>query len=390
MERVREIFSDTMSIEMHEINPRDSREKILVSIVIPTYNEAENIEELLTRIKRSLERDLGEEKYEIILVDDNSPDGTSEKAINLMKKMNLRGRVIIRKNLRGLGGAIVTGIRFSSGEYVTVIDADLQHPPEEIIKMLNRAIEGRYDLVIASRNVSGGGVEGWSFHRRLISRMAAYTARILIPHVRKIKDPMSGFFLFKREKVDPEKLKGDGMKVLLEIIVRGDIERIHEYPYIFRRRVRGRSKLGFKEIIDFIRQILRLSEYRLLKFMTVGASGVLVNNAVLFLLVENGMSRFIASPIAIEISTLSNFTLNDLWTFSRDREGGLIKRLMGYHLAVAVGNTVIYVTFAILSYYVYYIIANIIGIILGFITNYFISSEFVWGLRRYARYIKYI
>ncbi|MEM3831553.1 MAG: glycosyltransferase family 2 protein [Sulfolobales archaeon] len=370
-------------MELYEVGSKDL-EKPFLSIVIPTYNESENIEELLRRIQSSLSSDL-EDSYEIVIVDDNSPDKTWAKALTLMRNMGLRGRVIVRRYKKGLGTAIVTGIRFSEGKYIAVMDADLQHPPEELSRMLEKALKQDYDLVIASRYVRGGGIEGWSTHRKIISLVASYIARILIPHVRRIRDPMSGFFLFRRDSVDPERLVGDGMKVLLEIIVKGDVKRIYEHPYVFKRRGRGRSKLSFRDVIDFLAQVLRLSEYRILKFIVVGSSGVIVNTGVLYVMVENGFSRPIASLVAIEISTVSNFILNDLWTFSRDRRGSWMKRLLGYHMAVAVGNIVIFTVFNILSLFIYYIIANLVGIILGFITNYIISSELVWGLRRYSR-----
>ncbi|MCC6030360.1 MAG: glycosyltransferase family 2 protein [Desulfurococcales archaeon] len=361
-------------------------QKPLISIVIPTYNEAEVISETLRRVKDSLK---GLDRcFEIIVVDDDSPDGTWRIASEVFDKEDINGKIIVRENVRGLGTAIIDGIRSSEGEYVCVIDADLQHPPEEILRMLKKALEEDYDLVIASRYVKGGGVEGWRLHRRIISKTAVFIARLLIPHIRGIKDPMSGYFLFRKDRVRIDRLKGDGMKILLEIVVTGDIKKIYEHPYIFHRRVRGKSKLGVKEIIDFIKQILRLSDYKIVKFGLVGLSGIGVNWGILIPLRDIiGLPLPISYLISLEISTISNFIFNDLWTFSKNRrEKSWFRRLVEYHSTLFVGLAINYVATNLLAFTTYYLIASLIGILLGFIANYIISSEFVWGLRSSRKY----
>jgi len=157
-----------------------------------------------------------------------------------------------------------------------------------------------------------------------------------------------------------------------------------EHPYRFRPRERGKSKLGAREAIEFLRQVVELSDYRLLKFIAVGLSGVLVNNLVLYILSGVlGVPVYIASPVAIEVATINNFTLNDRWTFKRFRElGRLYVRLAKYHVAVGLGNLVNYVVVLALHRFLGVIPSNILGIGLGFIANYMVSSEFVWEVSR--------
>ncbi len=361
-----------------------------LGIVIPTYNEAENIEELLREIKRSLER-AGIDSYEAIVVDDSSSDGTAEIAKRALEELNIPGRVIVRSGSRGLTSAIVRGFAESRGRYVVVMDADLQHPPEAIPELFKKAWTLDLDIVVASRYIKGGGIEGMPIHRRFMSRVAALITRILIPQARGIRDPLSGFFLVERSVIEGMSTEdverhGKSFKILLEILVKGKYEKVTEHPYLFRPRRRGKSKLGIRESIEFIRQVMELSEYRLPKFMVVGLSGVAVNMGMLYILHGIlGISIIISSPVAIELATINNFTLNDRWTFKRFRlMGSWYERLLKYHVAVGLGNLVNYITVLALSgvFGVLYLISNIIGIALGFITNYLVSSEFVWEIAR--------
>ncbi|MGC9148225.1 MAG: glycosyltransferase [Sulfolobales archaeon] len=357
-------------------------DEYFLSIIIPTYNEADNVPEVLSRLK-ILSKELRDKCFEIIIVDDNSPDSTWRIAYENLNKLGLDGVVIIRENIRGIGSAIVTGIREAKGRYVAVMDADLQHPPEELINMLNKALENNYDLVIASRYVKGGGVEGWGIHRRIISKTASLIARIIVPHARKIRDPMSGYFLFRRDRVDVSELRGEGSKVLLEVVVRGNISNIYEYPYIFKKRTRGVSKLGFLEITRFLIQILRLSDYKILKFAIVGASGISVNWGILYLLYElMKYPTYISYAVSVETSLISNFIFNDLWTFRREKKyKSWFRRLIEYHTAQLAGLLINYSVTVLLSLFMFYLIASFIGIVLGFIANYVISTEFVWSYK---------
>jgi dolichol-phosphate mannosyltransferase len=208
----------------------------VLSIIVPTYNEAENVPELLDRIENSLKGI----NFEVIIVDDNSKDGTADIA----EKVNAKyGNIIVlrRKGKFGLGSAVAHGVKLSNGEILAVMDADLQHPPEILPKMLEKAVEG-YDVIIASRYVKGGGIEKWSTSRRIMSCGAIFLAHLLFPKIRSVKDPISGFFMFKRYVIKSVHLNPLGFKVLLEILVKGNYRNVIEVPYIFKERKRGRSK----------------------------------------------------------------------------------------------------------------------------------------------------
>jgi len=216
-----------------------------LSIVIPTYNERENLPELLNEIRRNL----AGVDYEVVIVDDNSPDGTGQLAEELAKEhKNLR--VVHRPAKMGLASAIADGLRVANGEFVAVMDADLQHPAELLPKMLNEASHGM-DLVIASRYVKGGKIEGWSLWRRIVSKGAIWLAHAVLPKTRKVKDCISGYFTLRRSAVDGVKWQSVGYKAILEVLVKGDYDSVAEVPFTFKARAGGRSKLGLKEYLRF-------------------------------------------------------------------------------------------------------------------------------------------
>jgi dolichol-phosphate mannosyltransferase len=166
-------------------------------------------------------------------------------------------KVVRRPRKMGLASAVLDGMKVAKHELVAVMDADLQHPPELLPKLLEKAKEG-HDVVVASRYAEGGGVEGWSFWRRLISRGATLLAHALLPRTREVEDPLSGFFLFRKCVVEGVELNPTGYKLLLEVLVRGRYGSVAEVPYVFEARRRGRSKLGLKEIFDYVALLLRL------------------------------------------------------------------------------------------------------------------------------------
>jgi dolichol-phosphate mannosyltransferase len=223
----------------------------LVSIIVPTYNEAENIPELLERIDATMR---GRYLYEVITVDDNSPDGTAEVARKLSSRFPVK--VVVRQARMGLSSAVVDGFKNATERYRAEIDADLQHPPEVIPDLIQK-LEERYQVAIASRYIQGGGTVGFSYFRRIISKGAAMLGWIMLPQTRGIRDVMSNFFAIRRELALGEtKLKG--FKILLEILSAHCPEKVAEVPYVFQRRKYGKSKLTFKEIISYVRDLYRL------------------------------------------------------------------------------------------------------------------------------------
>ncbi len=228
------------------------KKSLELSIIIPTYNESENIKPLFNRIAKAL----ANTEYEIIFVDDNSMDGTIDKIKEITSKHN-NIKLIIRKNKQGLSSAILKGFESAQGQIIAVMDADLQHPPELLPKMFKKIKEG-YDIVIASRYIKGGKIEKWNFNRKIVSKAAALITRITIPKARKIKDPLSGFFMLKKQVIENADINPIGFKILLEIITKGEYRKITEIPYTFEPRRRGKSKFSTKEIINFLTQLIRL------------------------------------------------------------------------------------------------------------------------------------
>ncbi|KUO42629.1 MAG: hypothetical protein APZ16_01805 [Candidatus Hadarchaeum yellowstonense] len=347
---------------------------VKLSIIVPTYNEAENLAELVRGIFSALEGS----DFELIVVDDNSPDGTGKLADELASQ-HKNMAVVHRPGKLGLGTAILDGLNVARGEIIGVMDADLQHPPEVLRLMLERAEEGA-DIVVASRYVEGGSVEGWSLLRRIISRGALWLSHLFLPQTKNVKDTLSGCFLFKRDVIRGASIDVKDFKLLLEILVKGRYEKVVEVPYTFRSRAAGKSKLGSRQIFSYVKQLLRLSEYRILKFMAVGASGLVVNNGILWLLVSSfGLFPLLAEIFSIESSIISNFVLNNFWTFKGRTSERFSYRLLKYHGSVILGALVNYAVFALLlSIGLHILVANTIGILLGFIFNYFLSETFVW------------
>jgi dolichol-phosphate mannosyltransferase len=223
-----------------------------LSIIVPTYNERENLKELVERVLSSLRGS----KFELIIVDDNSPDGTGELADEIASK-HRNIAVVHREKKLGLGTAVLDGLKVADGEIICVMDADLQHPPELLKVMLGKAEDGA-DIVIASRYVEGGKVEGWSIIRRAMSRGAIWLSHILLPRTRRVRDTQSGFFLFKRHVIENVPISVEGFKLLVEVLVVGRYKKTVEVPYTFKARKVGKSKLGLGQIISYAKQLLKL------------------------------------------------------------------------------------------------------------------------------------
>ena len=220
-----------------------------LSIIITTYNEAENIASLIKEIHKF------SKDAEIVVVDDNSPDGTPNIVKDLRKKIK-KIKLLVRKNERGLSSAVLAGFKIASGDYICVIDADHSHPPE-LIPKLRKELENA-DIVVASRYVKGGGCENWPFLRQLVSKFATLLARPLTP----VKDPMSGFFMLKKGVIEGVEFHPEGFKIGLEILVKGKHKVIKEVPFVFRDRRAGKSKLGIKTNLQYINHLIKLYRYK--------------------------------------------------------------------------------------------------------------------------------
>ena len=237
--------------------PSDSPEKL--TLVIPTLREAENIRGLLERVRAVL--DPVKIPYEILVVDDDSRDGT-EEIVSAVSAEDLRVRLLVRKGERGLSGAILYGWQRTNASILGVMDADLQHPPELLPELVAAILEGR-DMAIGSRYTQGGELGEWNSARKLVSAAAVWVTWPLQRAKIRAKDPMSGFFMVRRRCIEKVRLQRTGFKLLLEVLVRGHIDSVKEVPFAFSARSRGASKANFKVAWDYGLLLLRLYASRL-------------------------------------------------------------------------------------------------------------------------------
>lgn len=242
-----------------------------VCVVLPTLNEAGNLRILLP----SLSKSLAGYDWHIVVVDDGSMDGTQDVVLGFAKETG-KAELIERGTRLGLSSAIKVGMQAcveKGASAVVVMDADLQHPPEVVPKLVDAVLNG-FDIAIASRYIKGGGVYGWSLRRLLISKGATYLARLLLPWVRGIKDPVSGFFAINGDKVKqllPYMSESSGYKLILELITLMNAQfsnlRIAEVPYVFKSRIYGKSKLSVHELWKYALLVIKLSNYSPIKYL---------------------------------------------------------------------------------------------------------------------------
>jgi len=283
-------------------------------VIVPTYNERDNLEELVTRISQAC-ASKGVEP-EVVVVDDNSPDGTAALADELAAQHRLK--VVKRAGKLGLSSAVMEGFSAASGQILVVMDADLSHPPEKIPEMVSRIESGEAELVFGSRYVKGGAVENWPFHRKVISKGATLLARGLT----KVRDPMSGFFALKRSVIEGVRLDPVGYKIGLEVLVKGRYDNVAEVPITFADRRAGKSKLGGSEFLRYIDHVTMLYEHRrfwlakYLKFAFIGGIGAIINLFVLWAATDlAGIFYLWSAVIAFIVADTNNYIWNRLWTF---------------------------------------------------------------------------
>ncbi len=350
-----------------------------VSIVIPTYNERDNLEELFERISNAMKG----YDYEIIVVDDDSPDRTWEFAQKLSERYPVK--VVRRTDEKGLSSAVIRGFKETSGDVFVVMDADLQHPPEKIPELVE-AIEKGADIAIASRYIPGGAVKNWYWYRKLISKGAIMIGRLALPKIRDVKDPVSGFFAIKMGVVDGIELNPIGFKILMEILIKGHYNKVVEVPFTFGLRKAGESKLSGKTMVKYLKHVYRLMHWegeldRIIKFTLVGLSGVFVNEGFLWAFVNFlGWGKILANIPATELAILNNFTWNDLWTFKDLKRKPPWRRLLDYHIAALTGALVQWVLYAALvSLDFNYLISNLMGIVVSFVVRFLFNRHVTWG-----------
>jgi dolichol-phosphate mannosyltransferase len=363
------------------------REKF--SLVIPTYNEAKNIEGLVMRILDVFAA--SNVNAEVIIVDDDSPDGTWEIAEKLSRSCP-SVKSVRRRGERGLASAVVRGWQESSGDILGVIDGDFQHPPEALPDLIGVILKNKFvDIAVASRHVPGGGVTRWNIFRRAVSWLGALISAFFLPELlAKVRDPMSGYFALRKEVIADKVLRPSGYKILLEVLSKGSYRGVTEVPYFFKERQKGGSKAGIKEYFTSLFFIIRLSLktgqiYRVIKYACVGIFGALVTLAGYLLCVDIGLGGFASYGIALEAAIICNFLLNEVWTFSdKSKDNPAFKarvtRFLEFNLICIYG--------AVFSFLVFSFLLKITGLSaftcaaagvgVGFLWNFIASSNSVW------------
>jgi dolichol-phosphate mannosyltransferase len=357
-----------------------------LSVVVPTFNERDNVVALF----RKLETALAGRAWEVIYVDDNSPDGTWD-VVRALAREDSRVRCIRRIGRRGLSGACIEGILASSAPCAAVIDADLQHDETQLPKMLALLQGGEADLVVGSRYVEGGSADSFDKQRAGFSMLATSVAKKLLRV--EIADPMSGFFMIRRDRFEQlaPQLSTQGFKILLDIVAtaRGSL-RIKEIPYSFGSRLHGESKLDSMVALDFLGLVLAkltgdVVSLRFLLFAMVGSLGLLVHLVALFVALEVFNVPFPeAQACGALLAMTSNFLLNNFLTYRDQRLQGLgiLRGLLLFYLVCSVGLVAnVGVAFSVYDQEPIWWLAGAAGALMGVVWNYAMSGLFVWRKR---------
>jgi dolichol-phosphate mannosyltransferase len=357
-----------------------------LTVVVPTFNERANIPLLVARLQRTLDGI----DWEVIFIDDNSPDGTGA-AVRALGESDARVRCIRRIGRRGLAGACLEGMLASQARFVAVMDADLQHDETLLAGMLARMRPGDVDVAVASRYVGAGSAKGLAGRRASYSRWSTELARRLLRV--ELSDPMSGFFMLRRSAVEElaPALSSQGFKILLDIVAtaRGTL-RIAELPYVFRERQHGESKLDARIVLDFFALVLaKLTNdavsFRFLMYCFVGLTGVFIHMAALAVALDPGGFAFgRAQATATVVAIAWNFVLNNALTYRDQRLAGwaFVTGLLRFEAVCAVGAVSnVGVASWIYDYDPSWWIAGLGGALMGAVWNYLVSAAFVWRAR---------
>ena len=367
-----------------------------LAIIVPTFNESRNVPLLVEAVRAAL----GDIRWEVVFVDDNSPDGTAARARELAQQ-DPRVRVVHRFDRRGLASACVEGILATSAPFVAVMDGDMQHDETILRTMLARIRQGDVDLVVGSRYVEGGGMGDWNKRRIAMSQFATMLANKLTKTA--IGDPMSGFFMLRREAfmASLPGLSSVGFKILLDIAASAPTPlRVAEVPFTFRTRQHGESKLDGLVLWEYLQLLLdkalgHVIPIRLVSFALVGGSGVVVHFLVLSVVLQTLLAVFgsageerwfaIAQGVATLVATSSNFFLNNILTYSDQRLKGprLWWGWLTFNLVCGVG---LFANVGIARWlyqrHNYLFLSALAGIAVTTVWNYSMSSIFTWRKRR--------
>jgi len=360
---------------------RPSKRSIELTVVVPTFNERDNVEALLTRLDAAL-RGI---EWEVVYVDDDSPDGTADM-VRALAQDDPRIRCLQRIGRRGLSTAVIEGMLASSAPYLAVIDGDLQHDEQLLPRMLAAIKAEDLDMVVGSRHAAGGGMGDWDRRRVAVSNVAARLARLII--AADLADPMSGFFMLSRPAFERavRRLSGQGFKILLDLFASTPIPyRFKEIPYVFGQRQHGESKLDSFVVWEYLMLLVdklvgRYVPARFISFAAIGGSGVFVHFATLYL----GL-KLLAFPAAQALATFvamtSNFALNNILTYRDRRLTGrrFVTGLLSFYAVCSLGAVanVGIASAAFADHYTWWA-SGLAGAAVGVVWNYAVSSVFTW------------
>lgn len=352
-----------------------------LSIIIPSYNEKENILILLNKIFNEFK----EHKIngEVIVVDDNSPDGTGKLVENFKKKYK-HLKIIHRSGKLGLSSAVLDGFKIAKGNVFGVMDADLSHPPEKIPKMFSIIKEEKADFVIGSRYVKGGRIKGWNFKRKIMSKVATLLAKPFT----SVKDSMSGFFMIKKECLKDRKFNPKGFKILLELVIKAKYKKIKEVPIVFVNRTKGKSKAGINEIFSYLKNLISYLHYKkitneFIKFAFVGLIGTFINLVILYSFTEFLKIYYLLSAVfAFVAAATSNFILNKIWTFKEEIKHKFLGKYLKFFLVsvIALLVNLLFLYLFTEFFKIYYMVSQVLAIGIALIIN-FLGNK-IWTFRK--------
>ncbi|WP_436533646.1 glycosyltransferase [Actinoplanes sp. HUAS TT8] len=372
----------TRAVLPGEIGVRDAPEVLRQSVIVPTYNERDNVTALLDRLAATLPHT----ETEIVFVDD-STDGTPEVIAEVARDYPMAITVHHRdEGVGGLGGAVVEGMRIARGEWIVVMDADLQHPPEIVPDLIAAGMRDGADLVIGSRYAGGGSTGGLADgYRKLVSRGSTILVKTLFRnHLLQVSDPMSGLFAIRASSLDAGQLRPLGYKILLELIVRNRPGRVVEVPYTFQARHAGESKSTVAEGLRFLKHLARLrlgsGRSRMLGFGLIGLSGLLPNQAVLWGLTLAGLHYAPAAVAANVVAVVWNFLLVDRVLYRNRRDRPFAGRFARFFL---VGNADLLLRIPLLALLVDglhtgVLAANLLTLVASFAVRFLIAEKVIY------------
>ena len=353
-----------------------------VAVVVPTLNEAANVEKLIAKLSVVL----AGRGWEVLFVDDNSADGTSE-LVRRIARESRHVRIVQRVGRRGLSSAVVEGILATAAPIVAVMDGDLQHSEETLPRLIDAIADGAADIAVGTRYVAGGGIGDWDRDRARMSRLATRAGQIALGT--DVSDPMSGFFAVRRDAFERAlpRLSAVGFKILLDILASSPVPlKVAEIPYQFRTREAGESKLGVRVIAEYAELIAdktigRVVPVRLIKFLMVGGLGVFVHLAVLRMILGAGSAFFTAQTAAVMTAIAFNFFLNNIFTYADRKLRGwrLFGGLASFYAISALGAVAnIGIGTWMAGQDERWWVAGVAGVVVGAIWNFAMSSALTW------------